>query len=105
PAVRAAALGDLDADPVGGEAHGLGEAHALVLLQEAKDVAALLAAEALEDLPLRVDAEGRRLLVVERAARPELAALLSQRHALTDDADDVGALAHELDLLFGNHSR
>ena len=64
---RRPGVGDGVAEPVGELLDGLDEADVLDLLQEAIDVAALAAAEAVEMPVVGPDVEGRRLLVVERA--------------------------------------
>ena len=61
----------------------------LVLHQERDDVPSDPAPEAVVDLPLGIDVEGRRLLVVERAARLVVPAGLLRLYALGDHVDDV----------------
>ena len=59
-----------------------------MLHQEAEDVAALATAETVEDLPIGVDVEARRLLVVEGRVLPVRPGLL-QIDVAGDEGDDV----------------
>ena len=101
---RAAAglLGQLDMRPVRELADGLGEREVLRLHDEAERVAAGAAAETVPQLGGGVDLERGRLLVVQRAAAPEVAAALAHRRALADERDDVGRLAHFLDVVIAD---
>src|SRR6185503_14501163 len=83
----------LEGDPeaVGEPLDRLGEVEVLRLLDEAHDVAALPAAEAVVELLDGIDGEARRPLLVERApAREARARGAAQRRARGDDLDDVG---------------
>ncbi len=75
----------------------LDEADAGVLHQEADRVAMLAAAEAMEELLGRADAEGGRFLAVEGAQPHEVGATLLELHIATDDLDDVDARKEFLD--------
>ena len=81
----------------------LHEADPVDLHQEREDVAAFLAAEAVEELAGRGDMERRRLLVVE-GAEPLLgaAAGVAQRHVGGDDVVDGRLLAHLGDVFLAN---
>src|SRR6202041_3783969 len=70
--------------------HGVEELHLLVLHEKADRGAMRAAAEAVVELLVRTDPEGRRLLVVERTAGLELAPRLLQRNPCADDLDDIG---------------
>jgi len=96
------ALGDLDAALRGQRAHGLGEAQVFVLHQERERVPTTVAAEAVEDLPLRMDVEGGRLLVVEGAEALEAATGLAERDVTADEIDDVDAGSDRFDRLLGD---
>src|SRR5690606_9562763 len=73
------------------------ELHAVVLHQEVDRAAMRAAAEAVVELLDRRNRERGRAFVVERAARRELAALLLQRDARTDQLDDVGPREQVID--------
>ncbi len=66
-----------------------GNSHAVALHDEAEDVAAQAAAEALPALAGRRDDEGRRLLAVERAEPLEGRARLLELDGLADDVDEI----------------
>ena len=104
---RAAAglLRQLDMRAVGELAHRLGEREVLGLHHETERVAARSAAEAVPQLGRRVDFERGRLLVVQRAAAPEVATALAHRSALADERDDVGRLAHLLDVFIADQRK
>jgi hypothetical protein len=70
----------------------LGEVELLRLTDEADDVAALAAAEAVEELVGRVDREARRLLVVEGAEPGPARARTPELRPRRDDLDHVGGL-------------
>ena len=85
----------LDAVLVGEPLDRLGEGEPVDLHQEGDDVAALLAAEAVEELARGLDVEGRGLLVVEGAQALERAAAgLAERDVAGDDVVDACLLAH-----------
>ena len=86
-----------DAEALGKPLDRSREVEALRLPDEAEEVAALAAAEAVVQPLTRVDREARRPLLVERAATGQMAARLAQRGALLDDGDEVCALPHRLD--------
>ena len=86
-----------DAEALGKPLDRSREVEALRLPDEAEEVAALAAAEAVVQPLTRVDREARRPLLVERAATGQMAARLAQRGALLDDGDEVCALTHRLD--------
>ena len=95
-------LGQGHARAAGKEFHRLREAQVLDLHDEVDDPAALAAAEAVIDLLVRRDGEGRRLLAVEGAEAEHVgSALFPEPHIAGHDVHDVVSL-HELrDELFG----
>ncbi len=92
--VAGAPLVELDAGPGGQDLEGLGEAHAVALHDEAEDVSAEAAAEALPALAGRRDDEARRLLAVERAEALERRARLLQLDRLPDHIGDLEPALH-----------
>jgi hypothetical protein len=98
---------ELDADAVGEPLDGLREGQYLALTNEPDQVAALAAAEAVEELVGSVHGEARRTLLVEGAAAgpacPDPAKLRPGR----DDLDHIGAVDDLLDrgLLDQRHAR
>ena len=72
---------------------GFGEVEVLDLADERDRVAALLAAEAVEDAHFRIDRERRRLLAVERAQADEAAADALEPDVLARERDEVGDFA------------
>ena len=94
---------ELDAELLGEPLDGLGEGEPVDLHHEGDDVAALPAAEAVEELARRVDVERRGLLVVERAQaleRPAAGPL--ERDVLRHDVVDPRLLAHLGDVVVAN---
>ena len=73
----------------GQPAHGVHEADVFVFLDEGEDVAALVAAEAVENLLVRIDVEAGRFFLVKRAKRGEVGAGAFQRQIRADDIHDV----------------
>ncbi len=102
--IASVAFRDGDARPLRQPPHRLGERHVFHQHQELEDVAAVPATEALEDLHLRIDVKGRRLLLLERAQGLELGAGFLQRHVTAHHVDDVRGVAHLLDDIGGNHA-
>jgi hypothetical protein len=98
---RVAPFRDGDAELARHDAHRLGEAETLVQLHELEHVAADAAAEAVEDAELAIDAERRRLLVVERTEADVAAADAAQRHHLLHHLHDVGLLPQVVQEAFG----
>ncbi|MBI3748128.1 MAG: hypothetical protein HY262_04700 [Chloroflexi bacterium] len=95
--VRVLVLGslvDLDAGPGRERSKRLGEGHAVALHDEAEDVAAQTAAEAVPALALRGDHEGRCLLAVERAETLVGRARLLQADRFPDHVDDGQPALH-----------
>ena len=92
----------LDPVAVGEQLDRLGEAEPLLLLDELDRVAADPAAEAVVELLLRVDREGRRALLVERAEADPAGALAAQVGVGGDDLDDVDRLLDPLEALGGD---
>ena len=82
------ALVDLDAGLAGQRAQRFRERHPVALHDEAEDVAALAAAEAVPRLANGGDHERRRLLAVEGAQPLVRGARLLEGDALADDVDD-----------------
>ena len=93
---------ELDPVAVGKLLDGVAEVEPLLLLQEGEDVAARLAAEAVVELLDRVDREGWRALVVERAQPEPARAPPAQLGVGGDDLDHVGGRPHALDRLAGD---
>ena len=91
-------VGQVDVRAVGQVAHGLGEREVLGHHDVLEQVAALAAAEAVPDAAVGVDLAGRRLLLVERAAAPELAAARLHQRALAEQRRQVGGVADALDV-------
>ena len=105
-AVAPAVVDDVDVRAVGEHAHGIGKVDVVHLHDEAEHVAALAAAEAVPELRGGVDLARRRLLVVERAAAPEVATALPHRHALAEQRHEVGCFAYFLDIFIADcHAR
>ena len=89
----------LDVRPPGQQLDRLGEGEVVDLLDEGDDVAALAAAETVEEVPRRSDLERRRLLVVERAQPLEAAAAGPlELQVLADDLVDLAPLADQRDV-------
>src|SRR5919106_5839744 len=86
-----------DAEAVGQPLDRAREVDALRLLDERDQVAALPAAEAVEELVRGVDREARRPLLVERAAPGPAGARLAELRSRADDLDHVGRRLHLLD--------
>ncbi|MCU0313384.1 MAG: hypothetical protein MUC84_04905 [Solirubrobacteraceae bacterium] len=86
---------------VGEVLHRLAERQPLGQLDELEEVAALAAAEAVEDLLLGVDAERRRALVVERAGAHPLVPGAAQLGLRAHEVEHVGRVADALDRLGG----
>ena len=68
---------------------------------QAEGVAAGAAAEAVVELPLRIERQGGRLLLVERAQGDEALAPALDLRVLAGDVDDVDRLAHRVQRLVG----
>ena len=98
-AARLPVLVQRDAGPVGQEPHGVDEVEVVHGPDEADGVARLLATEAVVHPVLGVDAEGRRLLGVERAQAAPAPAHLLEQGVLADEGDDVGGRPDLSDLL------
>jgi len=79
--------------PVRQPAHRLREVNVLVFLDEGEHVAALMTAEAMEDLAMGVDVEARRLLLVKRAERDEVGSGSLERQVRPDHIHDVAGSA------------
>src|ERR1700730_11104983 len=80
---------EFDSSSLGEHLQRLAEVDSLDALDELEEVTALLAAEAIPDLQLLADREGRRLLGVEGTQPLELAAAALQSDVPADDIDDV----------------
>src|SRR5439155_27310206 len=100
-AVGGRAILQLDAGPIREQLQGTPEVDLLDLLDEAEEVAPLVAAEAVPGLPLGVDLEAGRLLGVEGAETPQLTASLAQGDVLLDDLDQVQARLDLVDRVVG----
>ncbi len=70
-------------------ARGFGERHVFEKLHELDRVAALTAAEALEEAAIGVNVERRRVLGVKRTESDEVVAALAQLHVRPDQLADV----------------
>ena len=75
--------------PFGQPPHGFGEGDVFVFLDEREHVAALVTAEAMKDLSMRIDVEARRFLFVKRAEGDEVCAGAFEREIRANDIDDV----------------
>ena len=95
-------LGDLDVGAVGQRAHGLGKLEMFAFHEITEDIAALAAPETVPVLQVGIYLERGRLLVMERAASPEQAALLIEHDALVHEGDQIGRLAHAADIVIGD---
>jgi hypothetical protein len=82
--------------------HRLDKFQVAVLHQEADGAAVGTAAEAVKELLVAADREGRGLFAVKRAQALEILAGLAQRHVTLDQLDDVDAGQQVGDELFGN---
>ena len=69
-----------------------------------ENVAAVTAAEALENLPRRIDVKRRRLFLVKRRERLEFRARLFQRHIAAHHVNDVRRMAYLLDDFGRDHA-
>jgi hypothetical protein len=92
----------LDPVAIGQRLDRLGELQPLLLHHEAEDVPRDPAAEAVVELVLRVDGEGRRALVVERAEAHHLGAVPFEVGVAADLRRHVGGLADAVDALGGD---
>src|SRR5262249_49085029 len=97
-------LGNDDAGAPSRVAHGRRIVHAEPLHQPAEDVAALVADEAVIATLLRNDREVAVGAAMERTRSPVVGAGPLELHRLADDPDQVGALAHQVDGLVGDHA-
>ena len=79
--------------------HRIGESGLLVQLEELEDVAADVAAKAMEKTLVAVDVKRRRLLAVERTESLVGRAGLLQRHVVLNHDDDVGLVLQVVDEL------
>ena len=82
-----------DLGPVGQPPHRLREINVLVFLDEGEHVAALVAAEAMEDLAVGIDVEAGALLLVKRAERDEVGPGALERQVRPDHIHDVAGSA------------
>ena len=87
--LRHLGLGDFDVRLVRQFAHRGREVHVLVIHHEAEHRSARAAAEAFENLPVRIHVERRRALVVKRAQRLERPAHPAQGEIPADHLHDV----------------
>ena len=83
---------------------GLGKFETLIAHEKTDGVAGNAAAEALEELFGGADREGRRLFLVEGAARLIVLSGLLERHITSHDVDDVGAVKELRDETLGDHT-
>src|SRR5262249_38718061 len=95
----------LEAEAHGELLDGLGEGHVIVIHEKAERSAVLTAAEAVIELLVRTDPEGRGFLGVERTAGLVLAAGLLQWHARADELHDIGAGDELVDEVLGDASQ
>ena len=94
---RELALGQRNAALLRNNAHGFRKSHVLDLAYEGENVTRNTAPEAMKELPHRMHAERRRLLLVERAQpRVILSSSFAQADVAFDHLDDVGLLLHGL---------
>lgn len=100
PGVRVVLELEHDARALGEAADGFDEGEVFVFLDEGEHVAALVAAEAVEDLAPRVDVEAGRFLAVEGAERDEVRSrALEGAEVTADDIHDVASRADFLEFL------
>ena len=102
---RARVLADGDARLVGQAPHRIDEVEVLDGPDEADGVALGLAAEAVVEALVGVDAERRGLLAVERAQADPPAPLPLERGVLPDEGHDVRCGPHPGDVLIGDPHR
>ena len=108
PVLRAGALFidlERDARPRGQHPQGRREIHVVVEHHELEHVAAGAAAEAVERLAGRIDVEGRRFFLVERAQRLRHVPRALELDIGTDDVGDIQRVADLVDRFLGDHSR
>ena len=104
PGLRVLVQGD--PGPVGQESYGVDEVEMFGGPDECDGIARGLAAEAVVEALLGVDAERRALLGVERAQACPAAADPLERGVLADEGDDVGRRPHLGHVLIGyRHGR
>ena len=73
----------------GQAANGVGKIDVLVILDEGKNIAALVAAETMKDLLEWIDVEAGALFLVERAKGDEIGSSPFQRDAGTDNVNNI----------------
>ena len=86
-----------DACALGQPFHGLHEINVLIFLNELEHVTPGVAAEAVINLPLRIDIEARSFLLVKRTQRHVIAAGALQGKVIADHIDNVAGRANLLD--------
>ena len=74
----------------------------LIFLNKLKHIAARVTAEAVINLPLRIDVEAGALLFVKRAERHVIAARAFEWEIAADDLNDVAGSAHLFEGIFRN---
>ena len=94
---------NLDPGLLGDGAHGRGPVHTEALLQEAEYVAVFVADEAVIHPLLGRHREVPVRALMERARAAPVGAHTAQVHVLADDLDDIGGVAHALDLFLRDH--
>ena len=94
-------LMEVDPKTIGERHHRFGESEALCRHHETKHIAADAAAEAMVDPVNRVDREGRRDLIVERAEACRLGPVRFEVAVGAYDRDDVGGIPDRVDVIGG----
>lgn len=79
-----------------------GKGQAIVFHQEGDGIAALLAPKAMKDLPIGIDIERRRLLVMERTKPLPISAGLLEFNVAGDQTNNVGSISDLMDRRFGD---
>jgi hypothetical protein len=100
-AIARTGRGDRNAEAPGQQLDGLAKADLLVEHDELEEVAAGLAAEAVEQLRAGVDREGRRLFFVEGAQPFHARAGRLEWNVVGDHPDDIARDAHGLNKITG----
>ena len=90
--------------PLGQPPYGIHKADVFVVLDEREDVAPLVAAEAVENLPLRVDIKARRFFLVKRTERNPVRPGALQRNIRAHDVNDVAGGANLFEFVLRDQS-
>ena len=93
-------FGERHAPPLGEELYGLREIYLFVEHHELERIASRLAAEAIEELHLRIDGERRGLFVMERTQALEPVPCGLERHVVRNEANDIARIPNRRDEIF-----